>query len=72
MFILKTTDKYYIVRGPEKAKHRGRCCVSPDRSDALQFATVDAAMQYSAFIKATQKAQGFKAYEITSAFVCNA
>jgi len=71
MFILKTSSKSYIVRGPEKAKHRGRCCVSDDRFDAMQFQTIEAAKEYAAFIKTKQKSLGFKPYEITRAIACN-
>lgn len=71
MFILKTDASDYIVRGPEKAKHKGKCCVSPDRFNAMQFETIDAAKAYAETIKTKQRKLGFKSYEITRAIACN-
>jgi hypothetical protein len=71
MYILKTQDKDYIVRGPEKAKHKGRCLVSYDRLNAMQFQTIDAAKEYAETIKTRQRNLGFKSYEITRAIACN-
>ena len=64
--ILKTAQSCYIVAGPRKRRVEG-CCTSSNKYDALQFDNDTDARNWLAAVKAQQREQGFKSYQIVKA-----
>ena len=68
MYILRTAGfRSYIVAGPRKNKKEG-ACISNNQFDAMQFKTLVAAKDWLVAVKDTQRAFGFKGYELTKAY----
>jgi hypothetical protein len=71
MFVLKCSHRSYIYSAPRKNKKEG-CCVTEYKSEALEFKTEAAAKAWLADVKNAQRAFGFKAYQLVSAYPANA